>query len=197
MFTGIIHSQAVLREKKKYRGQIQLVFEILGKNSPFQRGESVAVDGVCVTVASFRGKKFSADLIPETLRSTTLGSLSVGKRVNVERSLRVGDAVGGHWVTGHVDGVGSIRKIERREKSFRLQIEAPTDIIRRLVLKGSVAVDGISFTLQEIRDRAFIVGVTPHTFRVTTLQWKRVGDGVNLEGDLFAKLAEHFLKQNE
>lgn len=195
MFTGIIQSQAVLREKKKSRNQLRLTFEVLGRNSSLHRGESVAVDGVCVTVSSFRGKKFSADLIPETLRSATLGNLSRGERVNVERSLRLGDAVGGHWVTGHVDAVGFIRKIKRRQASFRLQIEAPADIIRRLVKKGSVAIDGISFTVQEIGKRSFEVGVIPETLRKTTLQWKRVGGRVNLEVDYFAKLVQHFLSQ--
>lgn len=195
MFTGIIPSQAVLRERKRNRNQLRLTFEILGRNSSFHRGESVAVDGVCVTVSSFQGKKFSADLIPETLRSTTLGSLSRGERVNVERALRLGDAVGGHWVTGHVDTIGFIRKVKRRQANFRLQIEAPADIIRRLVKKGSVAIDGISFTVQEIGKRSFEVGVIPETLRKTTLQWKRVGGRVNLEVDYFSKLVQHFLSQ--
>lgn len=194
MFTGIIKSQAVLREQKKFKKGIRLAFQLLGKNSHLRLGESIAVNGTCLTVATFHGKKFSADVIPETLQTTTSGSLHTGQRVNVERSLRVGDPLGGHWVTGHVDGIGFIQKIERRNENFRLQIEAPIDIIRRLVCKGSIAIDGISFTLQEVRKHSFVVGVTPHTFRATTLQWKRVGDPVNLEVDLFAKLVQHFLK---
>lgn len=194
MFTGIIGSQAVLAEKRKIRDQTRLTFHLLSSPSSFRLGESMAVNGACVTICAFRGKNFSADLIPETLRSTTLGKLEVGERVNIEQSLRVGDRLGGHWVTGHVDGVGLIQKIERQGESFRLQIQAPTDIIPRLVSKGSIAIDGISFTLQEVRARAFMVGVTPHTFRVTTLQWKRVGDTVNLEVDLFVRLVQRFLK---
>lgn len=193
MFTGIIESQAVLREKQNGRIHSRLTFEQGGKHYPLKQGESVAIDGVCVTVTSCRGKKFTVDLIPETLRSTTLGRISKSQRVNMERSLRVGDTLGGHWVTGHVDGIGVIRKMERRGENFRLQIEAPPDIIRRLVDKGSVAIDGISFTLQEIRAQFFVVGVIPHTFRVTTLKWKRVGDRVNLEVDLLAKLVQRFL----
>ena len=193
MFTGLIGSQAVLKKKKKVRNQIRLNFSLIGKNSSLRLGESIAVNGACLTISRFRARNFSADLIPETLHETTLGRLEVGQRVNIERALRVGDRLGGHWVTGHVDGVGFIQKIERRGENFRLQIGAPPDIIRRLVGKGSIAVDGISFTLQEVRSRSFVVGVTPHTFRVTTLQWKRVGDPVNLEVDLFAKLVQQFL----
>lgn len=153
----------------------------------------MAVDGTCLTVVAFRGKRFYADLIPETLNATTLGHLETGQRVNLERSLRVGDSLGGHWVSGHVDGTGVIEKWTREKGAFRLQIRAGADIIRHLVAKGSVAVDGISFTVQKIRKHSFIVGVTPHTFRVTTLQWKRVGDRVNLESDFFAKVVEQFL----
>lgn len=193
MFTGIIESQAVLCEKKKFQHQFRLTFEVLGGSSRFRNGESVAVDGVCLTVSAFRRRKFSSEVIPETLRATTLGKLRRGERVNLERSLRVGDPLGGHWVSGHVDGIGFISTLERRKENFRLQIEAPADIIRRLVCKGSIAIDGISFTLQEVRTRSFIVGVIPHTYRMTTLPWKRVGDPVNLEVDLFARLTQHFL----
>ena len=195
MFTGIVTSRAVLREreKKKTKGSLRLTFEILGKSPRFQLGQSLAVDGACVTVAGFRGKKFSVDLIDETLRSTTLGKLSPGRRVNLECSLHAGDALGGHWVTGHVDGIGIIQKISRRDGSLQFEISAPRDIRRYLVNKGSVTIDGISFTIQEIRRGSFVIGVTPHTFRVTTLSWKREGDRVNLEADHFAKLVKHFV----
>jgi len=193
MFTGIIKSQAVLRDRKKFREGARHTFQLVGRGPRFELGESVAVDGTCVTISAFRGKRFSVDVIPETLKTTTLGGLKVGQRVNLEPALRVGDALGGHWVSGHVDGVGVIQKLERRGDNFRLQIQTQPDIIRRFVSKGSVAVDGISFTLQEIRNRHFVVGVTPYTFRATTLQRKRVGDSVNLEIDFFAKLVEHFL----
>lgn len=195
MFTGIIESQAVLRQKKKTGRGLRLTFEVLRRSRPFILGESVAVDGTCLSVAAFRARKFSADVIPETLRSTTLGGLSIGARVNVERSLRMGDTVGGHWVSGHVDGVGVIRKMEQEGGSRRLCIGAEAAILRCLVPKGSIAIDGISFTVQEIGPRDFTVGVTPHTYRATTLSAKRVGGRVNLEVDLFAKLVERFLSQ--
>lgn len=193
MFTGIIKSQAALSERRDSGKRVRLTFRLIGRNSSLKVGNSVAVDGTCLTVAAFRNHQFISDVIPETIRSTTLGRLRVGQRVNLERALRMGDEVGGHWVTGHVDGLGFIRKIEGEGTGFRLQIEAPPDIIRSLVVKGSIAVDGISFTLQEIRKRSFVVGVTPHTYRATTLQWKQAGDAVNLEVDLFAKLVRQFL----
>lgn len=195
MFTGIITSQAVLREKKSGKNGTRLTFEALGRTPPFRLGQSVAVDGVCVTVAAFRGKRFSVDLIEETLRLTTLGPLSVGERVNLERALCVGDELGGHWVTGHVEGMGTIQKIERRGEGLRLEIAAPPEIFRRLMPKGSVAIDGISFTVQAIHRNSFEVGVTPYTFQVTTLPLKREGSRVNLEADLFAKLAEEFFSK--
>lgn len=196
MFTGIIESQAVLREVKKFKTGSGLAFEWIGPKPRFRVGESIALDGACLTVTRFRGPRFWVDLIPETLHSTTLGRLTPDRRVNVERSLRVGDPLGGHWVTGHVDGVGLIRKFERLGTNFSLQIEASPDIIRPLVEKGSVAIDGISFTLQEVRRRSFVVGVIPQTYRVTTLKGKRVGDPVNLEADLFAKLVQKFLSNH-
>ena len=193
MFTGIVTSQAVLRGKKKTKGSLRLTFEILGKSPRLQLGQSLAVDGACVTVAGFRGKKFSVDLIDETLRSTTLGKLSSGGRVNLERALRAGDELGGHWVTGHVDGTGVIQKISRRDGSLQFEISTPRDLHRYFVNKGSVAIDGISFTIQKVRDGSLAIGVTPHTFRVTTLSWKQKGDRVNLEADHFAKLVKHFV----
>lgn len=191
MFTGIIESLAVLRERKKSHREMRLSFELAGKSRSFRLGESVAVDGVCLTVSGCRGKKFSADLIPETLRSTTLGGLAGGEPVNIERALRVGDPLGGHWVTGHVDGVGRIQKIGRGPAGLCLHVSAPPEILRLLIPKGSIAVDGISFTLQEIRKDAFVIGITPHTYRVTTLRWKKAGDRVNLENDVLAKWVHH------
>lgn len=193
MFTGIITAQAVLREKKESKRGSCLTFEWVGRRPRFKVGGSISVDGVCLTLTRFQGRNFSVDAIPETLEGTTLGRLKVGGQVNVEPPLRVGEAIGGHWVSGHVDGVGWIREIKRRGTNFSLQIEAPVDIIRPLVRKGSIAVDGISFTLQEIRTRSFKIGVIPHTYRVTTLGGKRVGDPVNLEVDLFAKLIYEFV----
>lgn len=187
MFTGIVTRQACLKEKKKRGVQLRLTFELLGKRYRFRLGESLAVDGVCVTVSAFRGNKFSVDLIPETLHSTTLGRLSVGQKVNIEHPLRVGDPLGGHWVTGHVDGVGFIRRIEREKESPRFHIEAPKPIIRLLFEKGSVAIDGISLTVQKIKNHSFVIGAVPHTLRATTLRGKKVGDPVNLENDILVK----------
>ena len=205
MFTGIITGQAVLREKKKTKRENRFTFELLAKHHRFQLGKSIAVDGVCLTVSAFKGNSFQADLIRETLQSTTLGKLDVGQRVNIEHPLRVGDRLGGHWVTGHVDGEGKIIHIYRQSKELKLNVRAPASIIRLIVKKGSIAIDGISFTIQQIEGRSFMVGVTPHTYRATTLPWKREGDSVNLENDLLMKSARQltvnghgsFLKERE
>jgi riboflavin synthase len=197
MFTGIIESQAVLKKKNDRIDQVCFTFEILGKKIPFRLGESVAVDGVCLTVSAFNGKNFSADIIPETLNATTLSHLTIGDRVNIEPALRLGTRMGGHFLTGHVDGVGRIQKFERRGRNFRLQIKAPIDIMHHLVVKGSIAIDGISFTLQQIRKQSFTVGLTPHTFQRTALQRKQMGEPVNLEVDLLAKLVRNFLSRKQ
>lgn len=147
-------------------------------------GESIAVDGVCLTAVKAGPKNFEADVIDETLRATRLGRLKAGDRVNLERSLRAGDLIGGHFVTGHVNGTGIIRKIERRGANYALQIQAPADIIQSLAVKGSIALDGISLTVQAIRANTFKVAIIPLTLRETALKRKKKGDGVNLEIDL-------------
>lgn len=193
MFTGIINHQGVLRQKKKSQSATKLTFEVFSKDLRFQFGASVAVNGVCLTISDLKGKRFSADVIPETLRDTTLGNLEVGERVNMEPSLRMGDPLGGHWVTGHVDGIGVIEEIGRRGQGLNLRIHTPADIISFLVGKGSIAIDGISFTVQEVQKSTFVVGVTPYTYRVTNLRWKHIGDLVNLEVDMFARLVQRFM----
>lgn len=195
MFTGIIESQGVLRRNQRSKGGCRLTFDQVGTRGALRKGESVSVDGVCLTVTSSKGRRFTVDVIPETLAGTTLSGLQEGGRVNLERSLRVGDSLGGHWVTGHVEGVGRILEMERRETNFRLKIKASPDIIQLLVRKGSVAIDGISFTVQELDSQFFVIGVIPQTYRATTMQRKQVGDPVNLETDLFAKLVHDFLSR--
>lgn len=193
MFTGIIQAQAVLKNIQRRKNGVELTFEKVGTNTRFRKGESVAVDGTCLTVTRSKGKKFTVDVIPETLQATTLGRLEPGERVNIERSLKFGDRIGGHWVTGHVDGVGRIRQLEPRGKGLALEISAPQKIMNSLIQKGSIAVDGISFTVQKVGTRTFRLGVIPETVRATTLRWKKIGDGVNLETDLLAKLVQRSL----
>jgi riboflavin synthase len=189
MFAGIIQNQGRLLRRQKRGSRVELVFGLKKKADALQVGESMAVDGVCLTVKKTNGKSFAVDVVPETLEATTLGSLRVSDTVNLERSLRRNDFVGGHFVTGHVDGCGEIVKMEKKGQYQVMTIQAPKTIFRFLAQKGSIACDGVSLTIQEIRpaSRAFKIALIPHTLRETTLSRKKAGDRVNLEVDLIAR----------
>ena len=150
-------------------------------------GESIAVDGACLTVTAKQARRFRVDVSPETLRRTTLGRLAKGARVNIERALRVGDRLGGHVVLGHVDGVGTLEKIAPDGDWVLYRFRAPRALVPYLVEKGSIAVDGVSLTVFACRKGAFTVALIPHTLAKTTLGTRRPGDGVNLEGDVLLK----------
>ncbi|MBI4395172.1 MAG: riboflavin synthase [Candidatus Omnitrophica bacterium] len=188
MFSGIVEKQGKLIRKAHQDSQIAFTFETNAWDRPLKRGESISVDGVCLTVASVLSKnRFTIQAIPETLASSTLGRLKPRERVNLERSLKWGERIGGHFVLGHVDGVGRILKKQTRGKNFVFEIEVPLEIRPHLVPKGSVAVDGISLTLQKISSKTITIGVIPHTAKMTTLGRKKRGDLVNLEADVIAK----------
>jgi riboflavin synthase len=150
-------------------------------------GASIAVSGVCLTVVRRRARGFEADLGPETLARTTLGNLTVGDRVHLERPLRMGDELGGHLVSGHVDGVGRIAGRRPEGDALTLRIAAPAAVSPFLARKGSVAVDGVSLTINEVADRVFSVTLIPHTLAVTCLGERQRADRVNIEADLIAK----------
>ncbi len=195
MFTGIIEATGVvetLTPRTPAGTGARLVVTTALDVGGLPLGASIAVDGVCLTVVERSSGRFAADLGPETLAVTTLGSLAVGARVHLERPLRLGDALGGHLVSGHVDGVG--RVVARREvgTALELEIAAPTNIAGTLVEKGSVTVAGASLTINAVIDEAgtdarFSVTLIPHTLTVTNLGGLAVGAPVNIEGDLIAK----------
>ena len=187
MFTGIIENQGRVFRKEERGGQIRLGFRFQRKEKKMGVGDSIAVDGVCLTAVGVSPEFFEADVVRQTLQATTLGALELGSRVNLERSLRYGKALGGHFVTGHIDGRGRIVKIETVKKNTTLFIEASEDIIGLLADKGSVACDGISLTVQKVKGSIFQIAVIPHTLKVTTLGIKRVGSGINLEVDIVAR----------
>jgi riboflavin synthase len=156
-------------------------------------GESVAVNGCCLTVTDFDAETLSFDVGDETLKRTNLGQLDAGAKVNLERAMRLGDRIGGHLVSGHVDGVGRLlQRIEKREWAD-LRFAVPEALSRQMVPKGSIAVDGVSLTLVDVEPNAFSVMLIPHTLAMTTLGRLSVGDAVNLETDLFAKYVERQL----
>ena len=156
-------------------------------------GDSIAVNGCCLTVAEFDSASFRFDVLEETRRLTNFSSLQPGAHVNLERSLRFGGKVGGHFVTGHVDALGQVDVFEQRGKDYYLRIRFPRDYGRFVVHKGSIAIDGISLTIAEVTDTTLAVWIIPHTLLVTNLREKRAGDGVNLEFDLLGKHVEKLL----
>ena len=184
MFTGIVQNQGKVVKKENRGNVVRLGLRFKKKETGLCVGESIAVAGVCLTVAKAGGQGFEADCIRETLAATTLGWLRLGDWVNLERSLKKEDRIGGHFVTGHVDGRGRIEKIEKNGRNVVLQLKTSKDIIRALAVKGSVAVDGISLTVQALEGTSFDVALVPHTLRATTLGRKKIGEFVNLEVDL-------------
>ena len=192
VFTGLVEEVGRVKAIQGGAGGLQMV---IGARlaSEARVGESIAVNGVCLTVTGREEGFFTVDVMPETMRRTTLGSLRGGDPVNLERSLRLGDRLGGHLVTGHIDGVGTVSSREREGNSVVMGIRAPGEVRRYLVPKGSVAVEGVSLTVAAVTGDGFIVSLIPHTAGVTTLGAKRPGDRVNVEADLIGKYVERLL----
>ncbi len=206
MFTGIVERTARITDivsKEIKEDGIRVHLEIQSENElrPWsipELGASIACDGVCLTVVEVRdGTHLAFDAIPETLKLTTLGDRKPGDRINIEPSLAVGDRFGGHFVTGHVDGMGTIEKIEREGDQVVFQIGASKALITQMIKKGSITVDGISLTLVEVERGGswFSFAAIPHTLLVTSLGDKKVGDAVNLETDAYGKWVLHGLKE--
>ncbi len=197
MFTGIIEEMGVVKEVTKTRQGSSVSILAQTVLEGLKVGDSVTVNGACLTVVAFARTEMKADLSPETAKVTTLGSLKAGDPVNLERAMRLGDRLGGHLVTGHVDAIGTIRARVQEGDALQLTIEAPREVLRYCVPKGSVTVDGISLTLNEVTDRGFRVTIIPHTAKVTTLGIKQAGDAVNLEADLIGKFVERLFPGRE
>jgi riboflavin synthase len=186
MFTGLVESLGtVSRAEGAGAGRRLVVRDAIGPQ--LSVGESIAVNGACLTVVDVRGEEFAFEVGPETLARTNLGRLRTGDRVNLERSLRVGDRLGGHFVQGHVDAVGTIDRRERSGDWEDVWFRCPAGLTRLMVPKGSVAVDGISLTLVNVEAERFSVMLIPHTQAVTTLGFKAAGDPVNIEADMLIK----------
>jgi len=189
MFTGIIEELGEAREIAD--GRIVVACSVVPADSPI--GASVAVNGVCLTVVENDGRSLAFDLSPETLARTSLERLRPGAPVNLERPVTLATRLGGHVVQGHVDGVGTVRGFERNGAGAELVVETPDGLVRYLVDKGSVAVDGVSLTVATLDDRGFTVALVPHTLEVTTLGVLAPGDAVNLEVDVIAKYVERLV----
>lgn len=197
MFTGIIKAVGSVRQVQRTGGDMRL--GILAEGIRWQRlktGDSISVNGVCLTAVQLHEDGFDADVSLETLDVTALSGLHSGDRVNIEPALTVGEALGGHLVSGHVDCVGSIRKCRSDARSSVLTIEIPVDYARYVAKKGSVCVDGVSLTINEVSTDAFEVNIIPHTAQVTIIGDYQVGTRVNIEVDLLARYLERLLGQD-
>jgi riboflavin synthase len=189
MFTGLI--ETIGRVERAVGRQGNRVFTIqCGFAGELKLGESVAVNGCCLTVTTIAKKSFDVEAVATTLDATTLGRLQTGDAVNLERALRAGDRMGGHFVQGHVDEVGKVRRIEQHSGHWTLAIETDRRTTRPLVEKGSVCLDGISLTVASMRPGEFAVNIIPHTWENTNLKQLRPGDGVNIEYDLLVKAVQ-------
>jgi riboflavin synthase len=199
MFTGIVEETGVIEKIAQGRNSIALTVRAGKSARGLKPGGSLAVNGCCLTAAgiSSRGKfkPVRFDLLAETWRRTNFPFLKSGSLVNLERPLRLGQEFGGHFVTGHIDGVGKILKWEKSGKDFVLEISAPPAVMRHVILKGSIAVDGISLTVAGVGKKSFCVWIIPHTIEVTNLCARKTGDAVNLEADLLGKYVEKLLKR--
>jgi len=196
MFTGIVQEIGALKGIQARTGsgaaedrRIEVSFATIARDR-LNLGDSICVDGVCLTVAAHGASSFFADVSGETLRVTTLGAKAVGARVNLEPALRAGDSLGGHWVSGHVDGIAEVIATSNDARSLRVDFSAPKSLARYIARKGSVTLDGVSLTVNEVDGVKFAVNLIPHTLEVTTLGSLAAGTRVNLEIDLLARYVE-------
>lgn len=196
MFTGIIAARGRLSQRLPVSGDVSLRIDASGLLPPGTgvEGESIAVNGVCLTARDWQGSSFAADVSVETLDCTTLGALSEGDEVNLERALQASDRLGGHMVSGHVDGLAQIRDIQPDARSLRFSLEAPAQLARYIAAKGSVCLDGVSLTVNTVEGALFTVNIIPHTANQTTIAEWAVGRCVNLEVDLVARYLERLLE---
>ncbi len=198
MFTGIIIATGRVSSITEKSGDLELGID--AGSLDLERigvGDSVSVQGVCLTVTRIEGRTFHADVSRETLARTTLGTFARGRRVNLEPSLRAGDPLGGHLVSGHVDAIGTLTGLLEDARSWRLRFELPSALMRFVAPKGSICIDGVSLTVNEVTGRAFEVNIIPHTREVTTLGELAVGGGANVEIDVIARYLERLMVKGE
>jgi riboflavin synthase len=197
MFTGIIEEIGTIKGLRK--GSSSMVLTIQGERifSDLNVGDSVSVNGVCLTASSIHSNTFTADVMNETLSRSSLGELSIGSHVNLERAMAANGRFGGHIVSGHIDGIGKVLKIERDDNALRYTIDTTEKITRYIVEKGSIAIDGISLTVANVSTNRFMVSIIPHTMEATILPEKRIGSIVNLENDLIGKYVKKLLDKGQ
>lgn len=196
MFTGIVEEIGKTIQVQRSGAAIRVTIAASLISNDIALGDSVSVNGACLTLSSQAGNHLSFDAVPETVERTSLKYLIPGSPVNLERAMRVGDRIGGHFVQGHVDGIGVLQGLERKDNARLLTIQADVDLLKYMVPKGSVAVDGVSLTLDWISDSAFTVWIIPHTFDNTVFRYRKIGDKLNLENDLIGKYVARYAAGN-
>lgn len=194
MFTGIIEELGTVRRMDWVQGGLRLRVAAERVLEDLKLGDSISINGVCLTIVGLDSSSFAVDAVEETLRQTTLGELRVGDKVNLERALQLSDRLGGHLVTGHIDGVGVIRARRPEGTSTLFSIEVPEELAGYLISKGSVAVDGVSLTVVNIEGNQFSVSIIPFTAENTTFGFRQVGDRVNVEVDLIGKYVARLMR---
>jgi len=191
MFTGIVQCVGTIARREARGGDTRLWVDAASLDlADVAVGDSICVAGVCLTAVELQGTSFAADVSVETLSRTTLGALPIGAGVNLEKSLRLMDRLGGHLVSGHIDGVGTVTSITPEARSQRWTFELPPVLARYVAAKGSICIDGVSLTVNEVEANRFGVSLIPHTIAATTFRDKQVGDPVNIEVDLIARYVE-------
>ncbi len=194
MFTGIVEDLGEVKGLKQKSKDVEFTFKVGKINlSEVVLGDSISVNGTCLTVTSLGKRTFTVDASHETLAKTNLGKLKVGKRVNLERALKAGDKLGGHIVNGHVDGVGKLKSRTKKGESFEFTFSVPKNLAKYIVEKGSVAIDGVSLTVNAVEGTEFIVNIIPFTQEATTFGDLRKGSTVNIECDIIGKYVEKFV----
>ena len=200
MFTGIVEEMGTIAGIQKGAKSAVLTIQAEKVFSDIHIGDSIALNGVCLTVTSFSGNTYTADVMNETLRRSSLGSLTIGSKVNLERAMAANGRFGGHIVSGHIDGTGTITKVEKDDNAIWYTIAAEENLMKFIVEKGSIAIDGISLTVAKRSDMDFSISMIPHTAKETVLSQKKPGDIVNLENDIVGKYIEqlmHYEKKEE
>lgn len=192
-FTGIVEELGKINKIDRGSQSCQISVFANKVVSDVNIGDSIAINGVCLTVIKFDQQQFSADVMDETLKKTNLNDLKSGSIVNLERALRLGDRMGGHLVQGHIDGIGTILEMQRMDIAILIKIKAAPEVMRYMVPKGSVAIDGISLTVIDVLADSFTVSLIPHTAHMTSLGFKKPGDSVNLESDIIGRYVERLL----
>jgi riboflavin synthase len=197
MFTGIIEGLGAITKIRSSGQGKRLTIEADYPLDHTKIGDSIAVSGACLTAVMIEGKSFEVDVSPETLSKTTFGKAKIGDRVNLERALRLSDRIDGHLVSGHIDGIGSVKNIKTLGNAIIITFEVPESLSRYMIRKGSVAVDGISLTINNCDHGSFEVSIIPHTAKLTSIGFKKIGDHVNIETDMIGKYVERFIRNDD